>query len=292
MESGKISEGATNFNDFSSNKYVNGTKEFLESNSLVAKIAFLFLVLIGFILALKLGVSILNWFFSYGSDPYMFNGMVDAKQLMVIPQDPSESEGRTIIRSINENEGIEFTWSVWMFIDDLQYNEGRYKHIFHKGNDNNLLSNSPSGINEPNNAPGLYLAPNSNTLVVIMNTFNNITEKVSIPNIPVNKWVCIQVRLQGRTMDVYINGKLTRRLIMNGVPKQNYDDVYVAMNGGFSGYLSNLRYYDYALGTTEINRIVTKGPNLQMVGDDLTKSKPYYLSLRWFFMGNRDGYNP
>ena len=292
MESGKISEGATNFNDFSSNKYVNGTKEFLESNSLVAKIAFLFLVLVGFILALRLGVAIMNFLFSFGGNPYMFEGMVDAKQLMIIPQDPSIGDAKTIIRSINETEGIEFTWSVWMFIDDMQYNEGRYKHVFHKGNDNNLLSNTPSGINEPNNAPGMYIAPNTNTLVVIMNTFNEITEKVEIPNIPINKWVCVQVRVEGRTMDVYINGKLSRRLILSGVPKQNYDDVYVGMNGGFSGYLSNLRYYDSALGTTEINRIVTTGPNLEMTGDMLTKSKPYYLSMRWFFMGNQDGYNP
>jgi hypothetical protein len=292
MESGKISEGATNFNDFSSNKYLDGTKEFLESNSLVAKIAFLFLVLVGFILALRLGVAILNFFFSFGGSPYMFEGMVDAKQLMILPQDPSAGDAKTIIRSINENEGIEFTWSVWMFIDDMQYNEGRYKHIFHKGNDNNLLSNKPSGINEPNNAPGMYIAPYTNTLVVIMNTFNEITEKVEIPNIPINKWVCVQARVEGRTMDVYINGKLTRRLILSGVPKQNYDDVYVGMNGGFSGYLSNLRYYDHALGTTEINRIVTTGPNLEMTNDMLTKSKPYYLSLRWFFMGNQDGYNP
>ena len=292
MESGKISEGATNFNDFSSNKYVNGTKEFLESNSLVAKIAFLFLVLVGFILALRLGVAIMNFLFSFGGSPYMFEGMVDAKQLMILPQDPSIGDAKTIIRSINETEGIEFTWSVWMFIDDMQYNEGRYKHVFHKGNDNNLLSNTPSGINEPNNAPGMYIAPNTNTLVVIMNTFNEITEKVEIPNIPINKWVCVQVRVEGRTMDVYINGKLSRRLILSGVPKQNYDDVYVGMNGGFSGYLSNLRYYYSALGTTEINRIVTTGPNLEMTGDMLTKSKPYYLSMRWFFMGNQDGYNP
>ena len=292
METGRISDGATNFNSFGSNKYVDGTKDFLESNSLVAKIAFLFLILICFVFALKLGVSLLNWMFSLGGDPYMFYGMVDAKQLMVIPQDPADSDGKTITRSINEDEGVEFTWSVWMFIDDLQYNEGRFKHIFHKGNDNNLLSNTPSGINEPNNAPGLYLGPYSNTLIVIMNTFNKINEKVEIPNIPVNKWVCLQVRVEGRTLDVYINGKLTKRLILSGVPKQNYDDVYVAMNGGFSGYLSNLRYYHYALGTSEINRIVTTGPNLNMTGDMLTKSKPYYLSLRWFFMGNKDGYNP
>ncbi len=292
MESGKISEGATNFNDFSSNKYVSGTKEFLESNSLVAKIAFLLLVLIVFILALKLGVSILNYIFSFSGSPYLFEGMVDAKHLKIIPQDPSDNNAVTIIRSINEEEGIEFTWSVWIFIDDLQYNSGRYKHIFHKGNDNNLISSKPSGINEPNNAPGLYIAPNSNKLVVIMNTFNNINESVEIPNIPLNKWVCVQIRTKGRNLDTYINGRLSRRLVLSGVPKQNYDDVYVGMNGGFSGYISNLRYFDYALGTTEINKIVSQGPNLTMNDDMLTKSKPYYLSLRWFFMGNQDGYNP
>ena len=79
---------------------------------------------------------------------------------------------------------------------------------------------------------------------------------------------------------------------MSGVPKQNYGDVYVAMNGGFSGYMSDLRYFNYGLGTTEIQRIVAAGPDLKMTGNTLTESVPKYLSLRWFFMGNKDGYNP
>ena len=37
------------FSNFGSNKYVSGTKEFLESNSIVAKFAFLLLVLILFL---------------------------------------------------------------------------------------------------------------------------------------------------------------------------------------------------------------------------------------------------
>ena len=48
-----------------------------------------------------------------------------------------------------------------------------------------------------------------------------------------------------------------------GVPKQNYGDVFVGLNGGFDGNVSNLWYYDYALGTAEIQRIVNSGPILQ-----------------------------
>ena len=172
------------------------------------------------------------------------------------------------------------------------YQQGQYKHVFHKGNDNINYANAPIGMNQPNNAPGLYIAPNTNALVVVMNTFNNIEEKVTIDNIPLNKWVCVQIRVENHQLDTYINGKLAKRLIMAGVPKQNYGDVYVAMNGGFSGYMSDLGYFNYGLGTTEIQRIIAAGPDLQMTGNNLTESVPKYLSLRWFFMGNKDGYNP
>ena len=43
----KVSDGAKNALDkFSSNKYVDGTSEFLNSNSIIAKFAFLLLVIV------------------------------------------------------------------------------------------------------------------------------------------------------------------------------------------------------------------------------------------------------
>ena len=239
-----------------------------------------------------MATSLLSWVFSYNKSPYLFKGMVDAKTMQIIPQDPADSNAVTIMRSDNEQNGVEFTYSVWMFIDDLVYQQGQYKHVFHKGNDNINYTNEPIGMNEPNNAPGLYIAPNTNALVVVMNTFNNINERVTIDNIPINKWVCVQIRVENHQLDTYINGKLAKRLIMKGVPKQNYGDVHVAMNGGFSGYMSDLRYFNSGLGTAQIQRIVDAGPNLEMTGNNLMDSVPKYLSLRWFFMGNRDGYNP
>jgi spermidine/putrescine transport system permease protein len=39
------------------------------------------------------------------------------------------------------------------------------------------------------------------------------------------------------------------------------------MNGGFNGYISNLWYYNYALGTAAIQRIAANGPNTKMIGN-------------------------
>jgi hypothetical protein len=291
-EFGNISSGAGTFDSFKNNNMVNGTKEFLESNSLVAKVAFLLLILVVFIIAVRFSTQVLSWLFSYPSSPYLIDGMVDAKKMIVIPQNPNSNGSIPLIRSDNQEKGIEFTYSVWLFIDDLVYQEGQYRHVFHKGNDNINYTNAPIGMNHPNNAPGLYIAPNTNALVVVMNTFNDIEEKVTIEDIPLNKWVCVQIRVENHQLDTYINGKLAKRLIMNGVPKQNYGDVHVAMNGGFSGYMSELRYFNYGLGTSEIQGIVDNGPNLKMNSQTMTESMPKYLSLRWFFMGNKNGFNP
>ena len=277
------------FNSFSTNTGTFGTKEFLESNSLVAKIAFLILVIFGFIILLRVGLSVISYFFKPSESPHLIDGMVDASQMIIFQQDPSNNGSKTIYRSVNANDGIEFTWSVWIFIDNLQTNSGIYKHVFSKGN-STLQEN---GLIYPNNAPGLYIAPNTNSLVVMMNTFHVINEEIIIPDIPLNKWVNVIIRCQNTTLDVYINGTITRSINLVGVPKQNYGDVYLGMNGGFAGNISNLWYYNYALGTAAIQRIAEDGPNTKMIGSNGMNDKMFnYLSLRWFFYGAGDGYNP
>jgi hypothetical protein len=296
MDYSNTGQGST-FNQFTTNSYIDATQEFLNSNSVVAQIAFLFLVLFVFIILLRLGISVLGYFLAPTGTPKLIDGMVDAKQLIVIPQDP-ESEGSvTISRSVNANEGIEFTWSVWLYIDDLTYNSGSYRCVFYKGNDYaknpNAQSQDSQGLNFPNNAPGLYIAPNTNQLVIMMNTFNVINEEITVDDIPINKWVNVIIRCQNNTLDVYINGTIIKSHNLHGVPKQNYGDVYVAPNGGFSGYISNLWYYNYALGTAEIARLSAKGPNTYMSGSNgLNIKNNNYLSLRWFFYGAGDAYNP
>jgi len=282
--------GSGTYNSFSTSGSGSfGTREFLESNSLVAKFAFLILVIFAFIILLRAGISLISYLLKPSQSPHLFTGMIDATQMIVYPQDPSSNGAVTIYRSVNATDGLEFTWSTWIFINNLQTNAGIFKHIFSKGNSNV----QQDGLIQPNNAPGLYIAPDTNDLVVLMNTFNVINEEITIPDIPLNKWVNVIIRCQNTTLDIYINGTITRSIELTGVPKQNYGDVFVAMNGGFNGYISNLWYYNYALGTAAIQNLVAKGPNTNMIGSNgINDKNADYLSLRWFFYGDNDMFNP
>ena len=260
-----------------------GTKDFLQSNSLVAKFAFLMLILILFVMVLRWGVALLNYIFSPSGNPHMLDGMIDSKHMKVIPQDPSKDGAKPILRSNNQRDGIEFTWSCWIYIDDLDYEAGTYRHIFHKGNDDINYTQAPTGLNKPNNGPGLYITPNKNNLLLIMNTFDKIEEKIVIEDVPLNKWINVIIRCENTTVDCYINGTITKRHNLSGVPFQNYGNVYMSMNGGFSGYTSNLWYWDYGLGTSHIQSIVDQGPNMTMADSGMSESEPRYFSLRWFF---------
>ena len=273
------------------NNYLNNTKEFFESNSLIAKFSFLLLVIFVFIILLRLGASFLTWVFSYSEDPVLFRGMKDAKTMSRISTNPNSPNSIPILRSRNRTDGLEFTWSVWIFIDDPIYKQDQYKHVFSRGND----AHDNDGIMKPNNSPGLYLTPitdNQQNLLIRMNTFEQMNEDVLVEDIPINKWVSIIVRCDQHQLDIYINGVLTKRHILQGVPKQNYDDVWVTLNGGFDGYVSELRYFARAIGLGRIQSIVDSGPNLRMEGSDITKALPQYLSTRWYFSGAHDGYNP
>lgn len=297
-----LAELKVQIQQFASNRYVQGGREFLNSNSIVAKFAFLILILIVFMLLISLGSFILSLVFSQSHNPILIDGMINSKQMMVIPQNPSKKGAKPILRSNNEREGLEFTWSVWIFINDFTFKEHEYKHVFHKGNNNIITgsSNVNSGINQPLNGPGLYIMPrqdddkngNVAALRIIMNTFDNIDNSVEIKNIPLHKWVNVIMRVtkQGQ-LDVYINGVLVKRLMLKSVPKQNYGDVYVSLNNGFDGNTASLRYFENAIGTTQIQSIFNSGPNTSFVTGDMPssdKGNNKYLSTRWYMKSSVD----
>ena len=269
-----------------------GVKDFMNSSSTVARFAFVLVIIFVFIILLQLGLALITSISQMGKgSPHILNGMVDATQMIVVPQQPGTSGAITVERSNNSPNGIEFSWSVWIYINNLQYLSGQYRHIFSKGNSDIDMT---TGLVQPNNAPGLYISPNTNALTIVMNTYNVINEKVIVPDIPLNKWVNVIIRCRNTNLDVYVNGTVTKSMVLNGVPKQNYGNVYIGMNGGFSGNISNLWYYNYALGTSAIQNIAMKGPNttLVSVSSNVNQKSANYLSNRWYFYGSADQFNP
>ena len=276
--------------DFQSKDAVGGAQSFLNSNSYVAKAAFLILVVIVFVYVLRFCITVIAYLFSPNSSPYLVNGVIDGNVgNLIIPQDPSETTAVPIIRSVNDDVGIGFTWSVWLFIKQNKLdNTSAMRHVFNKGSAS-TTNTQTAGIMSPNNGPGLYLKPDYSGLTVVMSTFGNITPAtVDVDNIPINKWFNVIIRVENTVLDVFINGELAKRLPLNSVPFQNYGDVNVAING-FNGNLSSLRYYNTALGTRAIQNIVSSGPNLTVLGaSGGAPGTMDYLSMRWFF-GQWDG---
>ena len=291
MSQQSLSQATSKFGQSNSPDLNNASVGFLQSNSFVAKFGFLVLIIIAFFVILAMSVNLLGALLTPTGSPHLIDGMIDGTQQYVVPQNPNINGAKPVQRSDNQGKGIEFTWSIWVYIKDLGVNQNYYNHIFHKGNPNIQMTNCGEncGLNVPNNAPGLYIHPNKNSLLVIMNTFSQITEEIQIDDIPLNKWVNVMIRCEQNVVDVYINGAIAKRHKLNSVPKQNYDDVYMSMNGGFNGYSSNLWYFDKALQPGAILNVVKQGPNTNMLGgnNSLDTNVPPYFSLRWYFQKNK-----
>ena len=251
-------------------------------DSPIQKFIIIILALIIFTILLLVGIHVMAYFIAPSSSPYVIQGMIPGNVPLIIKQDPNLDGAVPIERSMNKDHGLEFSWSVWLNITDLG-KTNQFQHIFHKGDNNIQVDGEHIGMNFPNNAPGLYLAPNKNELVVIMNTFTTINEEVRIPNIPLNKWIHIVIRVENSNLDIYINGSLTKRHVLGNVAKQNYGNVNVGLNGGFNGFISNLKYHNYSLSPGEIISIVDSGPDLTVnrQNSNMTNNPPY-LSLQWY----------
>ena len=267
---------------FGDSDLVGSSTSFLQSNTLIAKFAFLILVLIGFMILLNLGVKIIAYFTKPSGDPKLVNGTMNAANEVVITQDPKNSQSIPILRSNNQNKGLEFSWSLWMYINDTSKTP-KFSHVFNKGN----ATFDNDGIATVNNGPGLYIENENNNLIVVMNTVdvNNPVEVLVVKDIPLRKWFHCVIRIENTDLDVYINGTIVARAQMQDVPKQNYENVNICKNGGFNGNIADLQYFDKAISVFQINNIVAWGRNASSANENASGDAsgfPYYLSNLWY----------
>ena len=259
--------------------------DFLSANGLLAKFVFIVLVLVAFMILMKVGIAILGYMLGPWSNPYLIKGSLGGSTGASIKQNPRDENSAIIMRSNDRNKGIEFTWSVWLFINNQKNDVSTPRNIFVKGDEQ-----FTDGINLLN-GPGLYLAddtatsPGTYKLVVKIDTMND-TETSEIHGVPINKWFHVAIRMQNKVMDTYVNGVVTDRFNLPSIPKQNFNNVTIHGNNGYTGSTSNLRYYNYALNVFEINNIVMFGPDLSpssLSADSKALSGNYsFLASSWY----------
>ena len=266
-------------------KIVGKVQEFMEANSAISKFVAVVLSILVFYILFNLGIHLISQFFIPQTSVKVIDGLLPSNSQKVVSSNPNVTSSVPILRSINQDQGLEFTWDVWFFVKDTQKITGDAL-IFSKG----LAQKNSSG--NLGVCPGVYITPNSNNEVelrVAMNTMidpslNNIgIETMIIKDIPMNKWVHCAVRVQNLSVDVYMNGVMTQRKNLQTLPNQNYYDTYVGDTNGFDGYISSLNYYAYALNYDQIQNDFVKGPNMKLQGQSNQINYKDYLAMNWYY---------
>jgi hypothetical protein len=264
--------------------------EFLYADDAFSIFIFVVVMIVLFILLLNLLMGLITLIMN-SEQVYIIKGMIPGNVSKTIQVNPNIKESIPIDRSDNKS-GIEFSWSVWINVNDMTISNSDYVHVFNKGEQ----SFSEDGLNKPNNSPGVYLKYNNGTdngttsgsgnceLHVLMNTYNTgAAEHIVVPNFPVAKWVSVIIRMTNKDFAVYVNGTLAKQRRLLNVPHQNYGTVNIGANGGFNGNISDLIYYKYALSPGKIVAINKRGPNLKLNASAASLSYgKNYLSNQWY----------
>ncbi len=268
------------------------TKNMTKNMTNVRSPKFIILIIILIILA----VFIYMGWSSYRSykitSPYFIYGTLDGNQLKTIPavRIPDPSDGQY---------GQEFTYCMWLFIKDTNFVQTStsgnsactkgtgplMKIIMNKGS-NDLYQTTTGGVQTWHypllSSPGIFLYPDTNKLHIRFNSYDSVYVSADVGNIPLNKWFMLTVNCIGNSVDVYINNMLKKRQYV-GVLKMNYGDLTINPFGGFDGYVSNLRYYNRAIQSWEIDEMYQLGTNTNMVSQLTNTQQMADLSPKYFF---------
>jgi hypothetical protein len=221
-------------------------------------------IIIGVVVILLI-IVIVRWLMG---DSSKLSGLNDAKKVTKISADDLE-----------QSNASNFAYSVWFYIDDWSYRYGEPKIVL--GRLDADLKPSPSivlGAIENN-------VKIETTVYASAQSKSGSTHTCNVANVPIQRWVNLIVSLYGRTLDVYIDGKLVRTCVLPGVAKiANNAPVYVTPLGGFSGYTSNIHYYGDAVNPQQAYNIYRAGYGGSGIG-----SFPYEIQVSYLKDGEEQG---
>ena len=235
---------------------------------------------------------------------YPYTG--SSSKTIVFKQDPNNTANMTLPASDNQLTGIEFSYSTFLYIaDDTDDGSSTlsWKSVFYKGYESGPF---------PLMGPGVFVSSglsDGTTLRIIMNTYDSWFNALDVKQIPLNKWFHLAIVLRNSSLEAYVNGNLANKLSLKGtLPYQNYQPLILFpnaktsqtdftstaqnpkkglppgetffVNGKFSGYISNMTYFSYALTYSEIQNQLNIGPSSKF--DEQSMDKPPYLIDTWW----------
>lgn len=207
----------------------------------------------------------------YSSASLSIATVVNGVQTAVVPNGSATITASSSLPALYE--GGEYSVSTWVYINDFKYRRDMYKHILSLG------GSTSTGFDTLR----IYLGAFKNTLSVRVASdpsdlslttydtdFSNIPQGLDqsyfpscdLQSIDLQRWVNITVVLNGRTCDVYADGKLARSCVLSSFYKVDPAGYQLTLldKGGFGGYISNTTLYGTALNPQQVYQNYMAGP--------------------------------
>lgn len=156
------------------------------------------------------------------------------------------------------DDGMTWTFVMWLYVEDFTLNQGRSKNILDWGTNN---------VN-------IGFASDANDMVIRIGTIPNkkpnepMVEEVRIKNIPLQKWFNATIILDNRNVDCFLDGVLVESRRLERVPKYVADDLVLFKNKGFEGKVGYLQYMNYRIpqyGITHFTQMRKRFDNTSIV---------------------------
>ena len=186
---------------------------------------------------------------SRNNSPVLVGNKHDATKLVTLSNDNIPFSKR--------NEGLTYSISFWSYI----------KNWDDKGYKNKDIINWVDNLQ-------LYYESKVNNLKLKIKLIDGNYEIYDIKNLTLQKWNNFIIIVNNRYVDIFINGNLEKSIHLKTLPNYTRNILNVCSNGGYKGYISNLRFYNYPLNLLDISYIKLVGPTLPSFMNFLFKVKP------------------
>jgi hypothetical protein len=260
----------------------NNSNNQVKTNSNSNKSSMIFIVVAVILLVVVLGIA------GYFVHRYMKQknpSELETKQFIPYIHDASIDKRISSGSIPSSADGNEYNMNFWIYVNDYTVNKDVDKCVLYRGETpegtlNNASVEASGGNPNLSCNPGVWLLRNVNTLRIVVGLETNYNQSecgptpqvcqsgaqdvdiCEIENFPLQRWVNVNITMRNNVIDVFFDGALKKSCILKGFPVLSNNDMLICPDGGFNGYISNMKYSNKALAISKIESMYKSGPTL------------------------------